>query len=102
MNYLEVLDELCAYLGQDKGITQPYRNYAVSDAKRLMAVIKMGMTTTNLSAPSESDMLASDDNLCTCRKDQNGNLIALRKSCPTHGQEAASLIAAKQNTANSN
>lgn len=96
MNYRQSIQGIIDVLSQDKGVSPKWRNKAVArleDAE--LYLLKAGLD--NGEAQASLDQTApTDDNLCICRKDQNGKLVALKRSCPIHGEEAASRIDAMQ------
>lgn len=101
MNYRSQIQTIIDSLSQDKSVSAKWRNKAVARLEDAdLYLLKSGIDNPPERTSDLPDM-SSDDNLCICRKDQNGKLIALRRSCPIHGQEAASLLAAKTKTASS-
>lgn len=96
MNYRNEIQSIIDLLSQDKAVSPKWRNKAIArledaDLYLLKAGLDNGENLTSLEAT-----MPPDDSLCICRKDQNGKLVALRRSCPIHGQEAASRIAEQQ------
>lgn len=97
MNYRNEIQSIIDLLSQDKAVSPKWRNKAVArleDAE--LYLLKAGLDTGEELASLDSSLPATDDSLCVCRKDQNGKLVALRRSCPIHGQEAAARIAANK------
>ena len=98
MNYRNEIQNIINSLSQDKGVNPKWRNKAVARLEDAdLYLLKAGLDTGQAQA-SLDQTAPTDDSLCVCRKDQNGRLVALRRSCPIHGQEAASRIAEKQNS----
>lgn len=85
MDYDSTINELVGSLQSDKSLMQPYKNYAVADARRLQAVIQMARTTTRQTPPPD---MPSDANRfpvpkiesCTCKS------MEIDPKCPVHGQ----------------
>ena len=93
MNYDEQILALITAAKADKSIIQPWRNKAAARLEEAQAFIRMGKGSTNLPMPPD----VATDTLCTCRKNEVGSIVALRKSCPVHGEEASKLLAGKTN-----
>lgn len=66
-------------LGQDKSLMQPYKNYAISDAKRLHALIRMAGSSTQLEPPVGTQLGINP--VCSCPAG------GLRKTCAIHGEK---------------
>lgn len=87
MDYDQTINEMVGSLQSDKTLMQPYKNYAVSDARRLQAVIRMAKTTTNIKPPEDMPAPAGRfpsprPETCTCPP------LAIDPKCPVHsGQQ---------------
>lgn len=78
MNYDLEITRLVAAIKDDKTLVQPFKNYAMSDAQRLQAVIRMAKTTANITPPAGTSSTASQ---CICS-------IGVRDTrCPVHGSQ---------------
>lgn len=98
MNYRTEIQNIINSLSQDKAVNAKWRNKAVARLEDAdLYLLKAGLDNGQAQASLDS----TGDTMCICRKDQNGKIIALKRSCPMHGQEAASLAAAKSQTASS-
>lgn len=97
MNYLNEIEGILVLLKQDKGMNPKWRNKAAARLEEAQAFIRHGSIDTIHTAPDASP----SDTMCTCRKNELGSVIALRRSCPVHGAEAASRLAAQNKSTNS-
>jgi hypothetical protein len=79
MDIPTIMQHLIDELKADKQMAQPYRNYAVSDAIRLQAVIRQGMVTTNMVMPSGAISDSQQNGSCICPP------AGRRVDCPIHG-----------------
>lgn len=77
MDIPTIMQSLIDALKADKTIAQPYRNFAVSDAIRLQAVISTGRTITTKVMPAGAISETSDP--CICPP------AGRRVDCPIHG-----------------
>lgn len=82
MDVTKQIQQLIVDLKADKSIAQPWKNYAISDASRLQAVIEQGKRSTNQTPPPEvaaqAQRGAVDGCICTPGKKASVN-------CPVHG-----------------
>lgn len=78
MDIPTTMQALITALKADKQMAQPYKNFAVSDAIRLQAVINQGMRVTNMVPPAG----ALPDQPATCICPPTGGR---RVDCPQHG-----------------
>jgi hypothetical protein len=89
VNYDSVLNNFIVAIGEDKAIIQPWRNYAQSDARRLLALVHEGQSKTNMKPPVGESLTLNDLNNYTVQdvNEFNGCTCAtdLRKNCPVHG-----------------
>lgn len=76
MNYDQQITALIEAMKTDKRFDPKIRNYAMSDAVRLQAVIRMGLTTTNREPMGEE--LEESNTGCNCPSG------TISKSCPIH------------------
>lgn len=79
MNYDEQITAMIAAIKADKDLMQPYKNYAVADAHRLQAVIRMARTTT-MQKPPEGSYGNPKPDQCIC-----GSNVVANPRCPIHG-----------------
>jgi len=75
MNYDQHLTDLMDAMKADKDLSQPIKNYALSDAVRLQAVIRMAKINTNLQPPAGIPTTAAG---CTCP------FGVISATCPVH------------------
>lgn len=74
LTYDQIFTMLVGKARNDKNLTQPWKNYALSDTQRLHAVFRMAVTTTTTSTPPKGDPAA-----CICPVGGATN------DCPVHG-----------------
>ena len=72
-------EQLIEGLKADKSIAQPWKNYAISDASRLLAIIEKGKRVTNRTPPPEMPQHEEVAG-CTCQPGRKADV-----SCPVHG-----------------
>jgi hypothetical protein len=82
MDITKQIQSVIDALKADKSIAQPWRNYAVSDASRLLAVVEKGLKTSNLTPPPEVQSGTSEPTVDTCTCTPGGKLNV---NCPVHG-----------------
>lgn len=76
MNYDQQITAIIDAMKTDKAIAQPWKNYATSDLLRVQAIIRMGLTTTNMQPPAGTPTTARQ---CTC------TIGVMSPNCPVHG-----------------
>lgn len=81
MDVQKQTEQLISDLKADKSIAQPWKNYAVSDAMRLLAVIEKGKRVTNRTPPPDVAAKAQQSQAgCTCEPGKKASV-----NCPVHG-----------------
>lgn len=97
MNYDEYIHQLIEALKADKGLAQPYKNYLISDAKRLQVAVRGTKTMAMEKAPADvlaeagtgdaplpmqfaGPMTSGTAGQCVCTTG-----MPPRKDCPVHG-----------------
>jgi hypothetical protein len=84
MDITKQMQSLIDSLKADKTMAQPYKNYAISDALRLQAVIERGVGTTNQKPPDGINLDKPPERMaeggCTCDPNQKPFV-----NCPVHG-----------------
>lgn len=82
MDVTKQIQSLIDSLKAEKSMAQPWKNYAVSDAIRLQAVIAQGLSSSNQKPPPE--FLHKNEGAavagCTCVPGQKASV-----HCPVHG-----------------
>lgn len=73
LTYDQIFAMLLAKGRADKGLLQPFKNYALSDTQRLQAVFRMAVGSTNLEPPK------GDPGGCICPTG------GIHGACPVHG-----------------
>jgi hypothetical protein len=81
MELLTQTQQLVQSLKADKDMAQPYKNFAVSDAIRLLALIEAGLRRTNAKPPA--DLLQP-----AAKLDANLQPIQAGCICPPAGRRA--------------
>lgn len=82
MNPKQLIQALISALDADKTMLQPYKNYALSDAKRLQALIEYDPVRP-ATAPSSGTLMSQtmpSASGCICTPGQKAHA-----SCPAHG-----------------
>jgi hypothetical protein len=82
MDSTKQIQSLLDALQADKTMAQPWKNYAISDARRLQALIEIGLSTTNRVPPPDlpQPKVEVASNGCMCPPGGKRNV-----NCPVHG-----------------